>query len=86
MQKFSMIVNTEKLPIGLLRVTMWINGERFGDSPAPEKLTSIVVFLEPCAMDQLRRYLGMLNFYGRFLPEIDIVASAKESLKDHLCS
>lgn len=41
-----------------------------GTSPVSETVQSIVAFLAPASMDQLRCNLGMLDLYHRFLPII----------------
>ncbi|CAE1290002.1 unnamed protein product [Acanthosepion pharaonis] len=39
-----------------------------GIAPLPDKISSIRDFPTPTFMKQLRRFLGMLNFYRRFIP------------------
>ena len=41
-----------------------------GIKPLPEKVQAIVDFQEPATEKGLRRFLGMLNFYNRFLKDI----------------
>ena len=41
-----------------------------GISPLPSKVEAIANFPRPTTQNQLRRYLGVLNFYHRFVPQI----------------
>ena len=39
-----------------------------GIQPLPEKVAAINAYTVPSSMDELRRFLGMVNFYNRFIP------------------
>ena len=39
-----------------------------GVEPLPEKVAAIAQFPAPSTQDDLRRFLGMINFYNRFIP------------------
>ena len=39
-----------------------------GIQPLPEKVAAINAYPVPSSMDELRRFLGMVNFYNRFIP------------------
>ena len=39
-----------------------------GITPAPEKVTAIQNFPQPTSLRQLRRFLGLVNYYRRFIP------------------
>ena len=41
-----------------------------GISPLPKHVQALLDFPPPCDLKQLQRYLGMINFYRRFLPGI----------------
>jgi hypothetical protein len=41
-----------------------------GIAPLPKHVQALLDFLPPCDLKQLQRYLGMINFYRRFLPGI----------------
>ena len=41
-----------------------------GISPSPKKVEAIVEFPRPTTIKQMQEYLGMLNFYRKFLPNI----------------
>ena len=51
-----------------------------GVKPLPSKLQSIIDVLKPSTKVELQRYLGMVNFYHRFLPGIAASLSALHSL------
>ena len=40
-----------------------------GVEPLPEKVAAIDHFPKPSTPDELRRFLGMINFYNRFIPK-----------------
>ena len=40
-----------------------------GFCPPPKKVEAIIFFSKPADLAALKRYLGMLNFYRRFLPQ-----------------
>ena len=39
-----------------------------GITPVPEKVTAIQNFPQPTSLRQLRRFLGLVNYYRRFIP------------------
>ena len=39
-----------------------------GITPIPEKVTTMRDFLQPTLLRQLRRFLGLVNYYRRFIP------------------
>ena len=39
-----------------------------GVKPLPDKVAAITDYLAPAMQDDLRRFLGMINFYNRFIP------------------
>ena len=41
-----------------------------GILPMAERVAPIVDFPEPNRKDELQRFLGMMNYYNRFLPKI----------------
>ena len=41
---------------------------RHGISPVPEKVKTVSDFPQPQSQRQLRRFIGLVNFYHRFLP------------------
>ena len=44
-----------------------------GITPLPEKIATIQDFPTPISMKQLRRFLGMINFYRRFIPNCSAI-------------
>jgi hypothetical protein len=40
-----------------------------GSQPLPECIADLQAFTPPKTVGELRRFLGMLNFYRRFLPK-----------------
>ncbi|MEL7340008.1 MAG: RNase H-like domain-containing protein, partial [Bacteroidota bacterium] len=51
-----------------------------GISPLPEKVSAIQDFPQPTNYKQLRRFLGMINFYHRFIPKAADILSPLNQL------
>ncbi|KAG6458433.1 hypothetical protein O3G_MSEX010849 [Manduca sexta] len=69
MREFGVLVNTSKCVFGASEVTFL--GYRIsasGTKPLESKVEAIKEFTVPKTIRQLRRFLGMLNFYRRFIP------------------
>ena len=49
--------------------------------PLPHHLKAVQVFLLPFSVTQLQRFLGLINFYRRFLP---VIAGVLQPLTDAL--
>lgn len=57
-----------------------------GTKPLPEKVEAIQRFPKPQSIKQLRQFLGMLNFYRRFIPKAaEVQAELNELLKGPRC-
>ncbi|KFD68710.1 hypothetical protein M514_19153 [Trichuris suis] len=54
--------------------------DRNGIRPAPEKVAAIQNFPRPVAVKQLQRFLGMLNFYRRFIPNLAVLLRPLDAL------
>lgn len=70
MKEYGILVNTSKCVFGASEVTFL--GYRISESgtkPLESKVEAIKEFPVPKTVKQLRRFLGMLNFYRRFLPQ-----------------
>lgn len=70
LQEYGMVINTSKCIFGAKEVTFLgyrISAE--GTSPLPEKVEAIKKYPAPKTVRELRRFLGMLNFYRRFIPD-----------------
>lgn len=68
-QQFGLVVNLQKSEFG--RSTLDFLGHRVtteGIAPRPAKVDAIQEFPPPATVEEMRRYLGMLNFYRRFIP------------------
>lgn len=69
LKDFGMVVNAAKCVFGVPEVTFLgyrITAE--GTTPLPSKVEAIQSFPTPRTVKELRRFLGMLNFYRRFIP------------------
>ena len=68
-RKFGVVLNSKKCVIGASEITFLgylINSK--GLRPIPKKMEAIQDFPQPKTMKQLRRFLGMINFYRLFIP------------------
>ena len=68
-EKFGVVINPVKCEFGKLEINFlghYINSA--GISPSPSKVETIENFPVPDTMRKLREFLGMINFYRRFLP------------------
>ena len=52
-----------------------------GIQPSEEKVSAVLSAPEPQNLQQLRAYLGLLQYYGRFLPRLSAVAAPLYSLE-----
>ncbi|GBP80756.1 hypothetical protein EVAR_56602_1 [Eumeta japonica] len=69
LRQYGMVINTAKCVFGAAEVTFL--GYRIsskGTIPLPEKVEAIRTFPVPKTIRELRRFLGMINFYRRFIP------------------
>ncbi len=76
-----LVVNTHKCHFGQPLVEYLghvIDAE--GYRPLPEKVRTATKFPPPTSKRQLRRFLGMINFYRRFIPGCATLAAPRNSL------
>ena len=63
------VINPSKYLFGATSLTfLGHHINRHGITPLPEKVTAIREFPQPQSKRQLRRFIGLVNFYHRFLP------------------
>ena len=71
LQEYGLVVRPEKCIFGVDSIDFL--GHRItagGAKPLPEKVEVIQFFLRPTTVKGLQEFLGMMNFYHRFLPKI----------------
>lgn len=69
MKLYGMVINTSKCVFGVPEVTfLGYHISALGTKPLEEKVQAIKNFPAPTTVKQLRRFLGMINFYRRFIP------------------
>lgn len=69
LREYGMVVNTAKCELGKSEVTfLGYSISAQGTKPLPEKVEAINNFPIPKTVRELRRFLGMINFYRRFIP------------------
>lgn len=66
---FGIVVNTSKCTLGRKEVTfLGYSVSAAGTRPLESKVQAVQDFTTPKTVKELRRFLGMLNFYRRFIP------------------
>lgn len=66
---YGLIINPAKCVFGMEQVKfLGYLVTKEGTKPLPEKVQTIQEFPKPTAVKQMRQFLGMLNFYRRFIP------------------
>ena len=71
LQEHKVLLNREKCQVGLREIEYL--GHQLsvkGIKPTPEKVTAIQMAPAPKDAKTLRAFLGMINYYGRFIPNI----------------
>lgn len=82
LKDFGLRINPSKCILGVSEITFL--GFRIncnGSAPTPDKVAAITSYPKPNTIVELRRFLGALNFYRRFLPH---AASIQAPLLTHL--
>ena len=72
--EYGIIIGPEKCQLGrdLLPNYVFKNLSAEDISPLPSAVDAIVNFVRPEKQKALRRYLGMINYYHRFIPIVQI--------------
>ena len=74
LKKFGLVVNREKCIFGVKQLDfLGHRVSRKGIEPLPGKVKAVRDFQTPNSVKSLQRFLGMINFYRRFLPGIATV-------------
>lgn len=71
LEKFGLVLNLTKCVLGAAEVDFLgyrVTAE--GIRPLPDKVAAIANYPQPEFSDELSRYIGMLNFYHRFMPHV----------------
>ena len=67
--EYEIIIGLEKCQLGITElIFLGYNVCPEGMSPLPSAVDAIVNFVKPEKQRALRRYLGMVNYYHRFIP------------------
>lgn len=82
LSKFNLNINIQKSVFGQNKVRfLGFDITVDGTTPAAERIKAIQEYVRPQTVKELRRFLGMLNFYRRFLPN---AAKNQVVLNDYL--
>ena len=83
LKNFGVVINPTKCTFGVKEITFLgftVNSK--GIRPLEERVDAVQNFAEPKTVKQLRRFLGMFNFYRRFIPNAaKIIQPLNEPLK-----
>jgi hypothetical protein len=78
-----LVINAEKCVFGVSSIDFL--GHRVdssGVTPLPQYVSAVVDFPRPSTVKELQAFLGMLNFYRRFLPSVaDTLRPLTDSLR-----
>ncbi|CAM1323272.1 Uncharacterised protein r2_g3179 [Pycnogonum litorale] len=70
LDEYGIIINPDKSVFGVSEVEFLGHLiQPQGISPLPERVEAILKFPQPTTVTQLRRFIGMVNFYRRFISE-----------------
>ncbi|GBM27214.1 Transposon Ty3-G Gag-Pol polyprotein, partial [Araneus ventricosus] len=70
LRKFGLVLNRDKCVFAVENLSFLGHKiDKYGITPLPEKVEAISNFPQPKTVQDLRRFLGMLNFFRRFLPQ-----------------
>ncbi|GBM85298.1 Transposon Ty3-I Gag-Pol polyprotein, partial [Araneus ventricosus] len=70
LRKFGLVLNRDKCVFAVENLSFLGHKiDKYGITPLPEKVEAISNFPRPQTVQDLRRFLGMLNFFRRFLPQ-----------------
>jgi len=81
LEKFGIVVNSNKCVFGQEEVRFLgylVSGA--GTRPLPEKVEAIRGFAQPQTVKSLRQFLGMINFYRRFIPRAAVTQAPLNDL------
>ncbi|BHF72606.1 hypothetical protein SprV_0401567400 [Sparganum proliferum] len=84
LDSFGVVINAAKCEFGvpsLIFLGHEVNSD--GIKPVPEKVSAISTFPVPTIINQLRRFLGMVNYYHCFLPHGATILQPLNSLLTH---
>lgn len=81
MEQYGVLINTAKCVFGVQEVTfLGYHISEQGTKPLESKVQAIKEFPVPKTAKQLRRFLGMVNFYRRFIPHAAEIQAPLNSL------
>lgn len=83
LEKYGVVVNPAKCTFGVSKIEfLGYQVSKDGTQPLPQKVEIIREFPQPTTGKQLRQFLGMINFYRRFIPRAAVIkAPLNELLK-----
>ncbi|GBL76526.1 Transposon Ty3-G Gag-Pol polyprotein [Araneus ventricosus] len=85
LDEYGLCINVSKCTFGALTIDfLGFNLSENGIKPLPDKVKCILDFPKPDTLTQLRRFLGMFNFYRCFIPKAaHILAPIVQFLEGH---
>ncbi|KAL0818761.1 hypothetical protein ABMA28_008088 [Loxostege sticticalis] len=78
---YGILINTAKCVLGMEQVNfLGYSVSADGIKPLPAKVEAVQQFPQPKTVKELRRFLGMVNFYRRFVPNAAILQAPLNEL------
>ncbi|XP_076762719.1 uncharacterized protein LOC143430372 [Xylocopa sonorina] len=81
LQQYGVVINPTKCVFAATEVRFLgyaVNSQ--GTKPLPDKVEAIMKFPKPTIVKQLRGFLGMINFYRRFIPDAAVLQAPLNKL------
>ena len=70
LQQYGLVVRPEKCVFGVSEITFLGHLiSAVGTSPLPSKVAAVQKFPQPSSVRSLQKYIGMINYYHRFIPK-----------------
>ena len=81
LREYGVVINSAKCVFGAQEVDfLGFRVNKHGTRPLPEKVKAIHEYPKPSTAKELRRYLGMFNFYRRFVPSASMLQAPLTAL------
>lgn len=81
LRDYDLVINVEKCQFGVSEIAFLGHQiTKDGITPLPDKVQAILEYPPPTSIRSLRRFLGLVNFYRRFIPTCSTLLQPLEAL------